>query len=188
MALYVPEVAPLSRRQIESEASGVLAEFYHRLLEEPGKFPVLDFFDHCLREVYGLDTGVKPLSDGVEGVTFPDGRVFVSEETYRRACRGDGRARFTVLHESYHGIRHRNQIRSRLVHFGGLVLRRRQSIPAFRDPEWQANVFAAAALMPAQMLRIVAQRAARPYLAREVSSTFGVSVQAAEVRISQLGL
>ena len=185
MSSWVPEVRPLSRADIERQAFAVLQRFYPKLLREPGWFPVIDFFD-ILRDAYGLDPGVEELSDGVEGVTWPDGRVILSEETYRAASQGNGRARFTVPHEGYHGIQHRGQIRRALVHTGGLVLHRRQSIPAYKDPEWQANVFAAAVLMPALMVKAVVANVFDPVGA--IVRTFGVSRTAAEVRISQLRL
>ncbi len=108
MSTYVPVVKPMSRMDIEADAKTVIRRFYPRLLRRPGQFPVLDFFD-LLKDEYGLEPGVEPLSDGVEGMTFPDGRVLVSEETYRGAHCGVGRCRFTVPHESYHGIKHRAQ-------------------------------------------------------------------------------
>src|SRR6266852_2259914 len=106
MSLYVPAVRPLSARNIEKQAMRISQAFYPHLLEEPGPFPVLDFFD-LLKDQFGLDPSVEELSDGVEGITWPDGRVVVSEWTYRAAHLGQGRARFTVAHEAYHGIEHR---------------------------------------------------------------------------------
>src|SRR5215831_18064034 len=140
MSVYVPAVRPLSARNIEQQAIAITQRFYPELLTEPGEFPVLDFFDR-LRDDYHLDPGVEELSAGVEGITWPDGRVILSEQTYRAAFEGQGRARFTVVHEAYHGIEHRSQIQRALVHTGELVLYRRQTIAAFRDPEWQANTF-----------------------------------------------
>ncbi len=187
MSAYVPQVSPMSRSAIEAEATEMIGRYCPHLLEEPGCFPVLDFFDHYLRENHGLDTGVQQLSDGVEGETWPDGRVIVNEDTYRGAARGNGRDRFTILHEGYHGIKHRRQIRSHLAHRGGLLLHRRSSIPAYLDPEWQANVFASAALMPATMVRLVAASVEPFFRVSKVCTTFGVSGQAAEVRLSSLG-
>jgi Zn-dependent peptidase ImmA (M78 family) len=128
------------------------------------------------------------LSDGVEGVTWPDGRVIVSEATYRGAYQGNGRDRFTIVHETYHGIRHRTQIRTKLVHAGQLVLHRRSTIEPFRDPEWQANVFAAAVLMPRSMVHAMAEDVGRHSLVTAMIDVFGVSRKAAEVRVDQLGI
>lgn len=184
---YVPRVRPMSRAQIEADANAVIRRHYPKLLQKPGPFPVLDFFD-LLRDKYDLDPGVEQLSDGIEGMTFPDGRVIVSEETYRSAYDGVGRARFTVPHECYHGIQHRAQIRKALVDSGELVLYRRQTVKPYEDPEWQANTFAAAVLMPDEMVRRVCSKQNSLIILPTMCDEFGVSVQAAEVRLKKLGL
>ena len=186
MESYVPVVAPQSRRDIERCATRVIRRFYPKLLREPGPFPVLDFFDHVIREEYGLDSGVEALSDGVEGMTWPDGRVLVSEDTYSGAAADLCRPRFTVVHECFHGMKHRAQIRRVLVDTGELVLYRRHDIKPFLDPEWQANMFAGAVLMPETMVRRLADEGHRLLLPSVMTSVFDVSLQAAEVRLKKL--
>jgi hypothetical protein len=185
MSQFVPVVAPMSRADIERDATLVIARFRPDLLRKPGSFPVLKLFD-ALRDQYDLDPGVEELSDGVEGMTFPDGRVLLSEETYRGAHDGQGRPRFTVLHECYHGVKHREQIRRALIDTGELVVYRRQSIRPFLDPEWQANAFAGALLMPEEMVRLLASKEHRLLLPDAMAEEFGVSNKAAEVRLSVL--
>jgi IrrE N-terminal-like domain len=187
MSTLVPAVAPLSRRQIEAEALALTQEFCPDRLKEPGPFPVRLFFE-WLEDRFSLDVGVEELSAGVEGITWPDGRVIVSEPTYRGMVAGDGRSRFTVVHECYHGIRHSRQLRAALVHTGALVLHRRPSLPPYRDPEWQANAFAGAILMPTEMVqRVVASRRAGVRgVEFAIAGEFQVSVRAAEVRLEVL--
>ena len=186
MNQYVPAVAPLSRAEIEQDATRIITKFKPALLKKPGCFPVLKLFDAL--EDYGLEPGVEELSDGVEGMTYPDGRVLLSEETYRGAYERQGRPRFTVVHECCHGIKHREQIRRALFDTGEIVVYRRQSIKPFLDPEWQANVFSSALLMPAQMVRILAEREHRMLLVSTMAEVFGVSFKAAEVRLKVLGI
>lgn len=188
MSRYVPVVAPLSRKDIEQHAREVIERHHPDLLKKPGKFPVLDFFDHTLVDEYGLDSGVEGLSDGVEGITWPDGRVLISEATYIDASNGAGRGRFTVMHECYHGIQHRNQIHEALIDVGELVLYRRADIKAYLDPEWQANMFAGAVLMPEDMIRELALTESRWSLPGAMVEAFGVSLQAAEVRLKKIGM
>lgn len=189
MSNYVPAVAPLSRSNIERDAQRVIALHFPTLLTEAKPFPVLHFFDHVLRDEYGLDPGVEPLSDGVEGMTWPDGRVLVSEDTYRGAASGNGRARFTIVHEAYHGIKHRQQIQRALVDAGELVLYRRTDLKPYLDPEWQANTFAGAVLMPEPIVRYLHARHKSPtYLASVMTQQFQVSLKAAEVRLKKLGI
>lgn len=187
MSQLVPVVAPMSRAEIEQHATIIIRRFDPRLLRTPGHFPVLRLFD-ALSDEYELDPGVEELSDGVEGMTFPDGRVLLSEETYRGAHAGLGRPRFTVPHECYHGIKHREQIRRALSDTGELVVYRRQIVKPYRDPEWQANAFSGALLMPAPMVRLLAEGEHRLVLSRRMAEEFGVSLQAAEVRLKVLGM
>jgi len=164
-----------------------LQRHYPHLLRTPGALPVLDFFD-VLKDSYSLDTGVEELPDGVEGMTWPDGRVIVSEDTYRGAANGIGRPRFTIPHEGFHGLEHRKQIRKALTDTGELVLYRRQTIEAFRDPEWQANTFASAMLMPEPMVRLLARREKHLFLQSTMVEVFQVSASAAKVRMSKLSI
>jgi hypothetical protein len=184
---FVPVVAGMSRAEIERDSIRIITEFQPDLLRNPGRFPVLKLFE-SLEDQYGLDVGVEELSDGVEGMTFPDGRVLLSEATYRGANDGAGRQRFTVLHECYHGIKHRKQIQRALVDVGELVMCRRQSIKPYLDPEWQANAFAAAVLMPEKMVRLLARRHHRFSLPDAMATEFGTSIQAAEIRLEKLNI
>lgn len=187
MSEFVPSVQPLSRNDIESHAVQIIRRFYPHLLRKPGAFNVLDFFD-LLRDEFGLDPAVDQLPDGVEGMTWPDGRVIVSEETYRGAALGKGRPRFTIPHEGYHGIQHRSQIRKALYDSGELILYRRQLVRPYQDPEWQANTFASSILMPASMVQELAKKESRLFLAETMTEVFQVSPTAAEVRLKKLGL
>jgi hypothetical protein len=183
---FVFAVSPLSRKDIEADATTILGRFVPSLLREPGPFDVVHFFDHTLRDVYKLDTAVQHLEDGVEGQAWPDGRVFVSENTYNMACLKDGRGRYTIAHECYHGIKHRSQIRNVLVHTGQATLYRRHSLPAYRDPEWQADYFAACVLMPAPMVGLLANRVANGQIVQSIVETFQVSWTAARIRAEQV--
>jgi hypothetical protein len=186
MSSYVPTVLPLSRRDIESCAERLVKQFFPYCLNTPGPFPVLMFFDSVLPDAFGLDTGVEELSDGVEGMTWPDGRVLLSPDTYAMAAAGQGRARFTTMHESFHGIQHQKQIRRVLSDTGRITLHRRGAIPPYLDPEWQANVFAAAAMMPANMVEYLGKRVSKGMLPFEMARVFQVSSEAAQIRAEQV--
>jgi Zn-dependent peptidase ImmA (M78 family) len=69
---------------------------------------------------------------------------------------------------------------------GELVVYRRQIVKPYRDPEWQANTFSSALLMPAQMVRLLASKEHRLLLPGTMTEEFGVSFQAAEVRLKVL--
>lgn len=183
---YVFAVRPKSGAQIEAEAKEILDAFSPHLLNHPGAFDVLKFFDHTLQDVYGLKTGVALMTDGVEGQAWPDGRVFVSETTYDGACDKKGRARFTISHECFHGLKHLDQIRSVLTHGESAVLYRRTLIPPYRDPEWHADRFAASLLMPASMVSVVARKKPPGQIEQAIVDTFQVSAAAAKIRVKQV--
>jgi len=183
MSTYVPRVAAKSKREIEEEAAKILRLHFPQLLRTPGRLNVLEFWE-LLGDEYGLQPGVDDLSDGTEGMTWPDGRVLVNEATYRGVVRGNGRSRFTMCHEAYHGLQHRSQIRNVLVDTGELALFRRGELKPAVDPEWQANVFAASILMPWPTVKSVLSEAADKPI-EDVMYFFGVSKTAASIRIKE---
>ena len=66
--------------------------------------------------------------------------IYLRENVYNGAIEGNGRDRFTVAHEIAHYLLH---------HQGSIRFARRQTdVPAYMNPEWQANVLAAELLMP----------------------------------------
>lgn len=83
---------------------------------------------------------------GVEGLTWKQGHtITVPQSTYNAACRGHGRSRFTLCHELGHLFMHAN----------GQFARTSGNLPDEEDSEWQADVFAAALLMPQEMVHAV---------------------------------
>lgn len=86
------------------------------------------------------------------------------EDVYAGLLNNHGRDRFTAMHEVGHAVLHRVTLNR--VSGEGVV-------SAFRDPEWQANTFAAAALMPISLMP------ATPSI-RGVMQEFGVTSDAAQ--------
>lgn len=93
------------------------------------------------------------------------------EDVYEGLVKQNRRDRFTAMHEAGHAILHRGQLNRSM---GG-------AIPAYRDPEWQANTFAAAILMPPKL--VAACRSIK-----EVISEFGVTPDAARVWVRLAGV
>lgn len=92
----------------------------------------------------------------------------IREDVYFRACEGSPRDRFTIAHEIGHFCLHSN----------GVILSRaqdRQRIPAYRNPEWQANTFASFFLMPQHLIRGMSPK--------EIAKKFGTSYQAATIAL-----
>lgn len=143
---YVPRVKGMSYREIEVLANKHREGIFPRTLTLPKPVDVEQVW-----ETIG-DTFVTVVSDslpeGIEGRTWPNGIVEISEATFHGMRRNDPRSRFTVIHECAHAILHVDQIKKVLESRGAVTLNRREDIPAYQDPEWQANAFAASYLMP----------------------------------------
>lgn len=178
---FVPSVTPMSYRDTERVAEKQLLAMFPERLETPGIIDVIETWE-LLGDTETFTASVCELPPGVEGRTWPDGRVELAETTYVSACNGDTRARFTVAHECAHAWQHAEQIKSVLESGKGLRLNRRQEIPAYCDPEWQADAIAAAYLMPRVALKKIEAAGQRlsPHVLQE---TFQVSYTAACKRI-----
>jgi hypothetical protein len=98
--------------------------------------------------------------------------LYLREDVYDGLLNNRGRDRFTACHEMGHVILH-----------GGTLNRRMPNtrVAAFRNPEWQANSFAAAILMPRNMALTLASHMA-------FREAFGVTESAAKVRAKVLGM
>lgn len=76
---------------------------------------------------------------------FPDGHTIrIRESVYDGARQGFGRDRYTVIHEIYHFIWHESAAIS--------LARNPDEVPRYENPEWQADVFAGAFLMPRHLI------------------------------------
>ena len=113
-----------------------------------------------------------------------------------RAMRGDGRARFTFAHEIGHVILHHKQLEK----YQGSMYRDtlctaserlKEGQRIYEHPEWQANAYAGALLVPThgarRLVRYIRDHKTDPEVtATDVADTFKVSYQMANIRLSQL--
>ncbi len=113
-------------------------------LQEQAYFPIIAVIEPVLSRLlpdYVFRVGEIAEMGRAEGHTSPDGTyIELREDVYEKACYGDGRARFTAAHELGHLVMHTNIVLMRAPEG--------QKTPAYCDSEWQANLFAAAILMP----------------------------------------
>lgn len=141
-------------------------------------FNVIRFLEHVLPKLYPdftyeiVDDSELGDAEGMNCLGTP--KIILPESVYEALYMDDGRARFTVAHEIGHLILHPKHRLSLSRNVGEVV-------PAFRDPEKQANRFAAALLMPKRLL--VNYRSAT---VADIMDIFGVSNQAAEIRMGAL--
>ena len=156
------------------------------LLVCPAPFPVPDFFEFYLPQKYKVKSGPAELPPGHEGLTEPPGSVLLAGHVYEAMLDGQPRARFTPVHEGAHAIVHLPTLRKlncRLVEGVGLTLYRREDLPSYADPEWQANRIAGAILMPKYPVQMLVEKYGHDASALE--EIFQVSRAAAEVRLDQ---
>lgn len=201
----VGRASPRSRRDIEELAERMAKKLFPTACEQLEYIPVEELFrDESLNREFEreLDDAVcweqVALNDHVGGAAdFAEGRfrIRIRNDFFQKAEAGDGRSRFTIAHEIGH------------VRLHGELLKRQQEA-VFRDytctateqldpgmkiyesPEWQANVFAAAFLMPEAMLKRWVQNkkcAQADILAvRDLARDFRVSFEAARIRMERL--
>jgi hypothetical protein len=190
VSVRVPKVQPLSRAAIERIAESFVAKVSPESLSGSARLPVQKIVEFQLPDLFDVQFHVDDLPVGVEG-RFEGNTLTLATEVYNELLQGLARPRFTVAHEIGHCALHRHilQLLNRAEHRGRVVLYRRDTVEAFRDPEWQANVFAGAALMPLGAVKSVQATLPAKFLRLlpdRVASKMGVSVEAAKVRISVL--
>ena len=102
------------------------------------------------------------------------GKIYIKESVMNRACNNSyDRGAFTLIHELGHFFLHYIQLDAKLCRVEDEI-----DVPAYRDPEWQANAFASEFLMP-----FVACIDMTP---DEIRNTFHVSKKAATIRASEI--
>ena len=92
----------------------------------------------------------------------------VRRDVYEDAYYGNPRHRYTIAHELGHYFMHDDI--TKFSRCGDNI-----EIPAYRDPEWQANVFASAFMMDKKLIRGMTPE--------EVARKCGTSVKSAEIAL-----
>lgn len=176
---YVPrgyQVTPRSRAKIRETAE--FARFVCGLGDET-RFDVDIILEHRLGPV-GLHWDIvdkRELGDDQEARAIPDAGVLLVREDIHAQWTDEtswgARARFTFAHELGHLFMHTGVPFHR-------TQEKRTSHPPFEDSEWQADTFAAEFLMPVRLVNAHCRSAA------EIVREFGVSRQAARIRVANL--
>lgn len=116
------------------------------------------------------------MGDAEAYTEFNPPQIAVRESIYKLAQKFDGRARMTFGHELGHLVMHPGAAKLRLESGNKSA----QKIKPFESAEWQARKFGAFFLLPAH---IVSQFGSF----RELAANCQVSLQAAEIRFSEVG-
>lgn len=190
MKVYL--VAPLSKDKIEQVAEAILSEFDPGMLAEPKALDVLSLIDPFLMKKYGWSLDVREdLAAGTLGLADPKEKtISLSQESYERLAKGDGRSRFSGCHEFGHVALHRAQMRFRMITMTSeteaLYRTERSNLKPFEDPEWQADYLAGCLLMPRKAVFTLSKNTSKHELVEKMIRVFQVSKHAAEVRLKKL--
>lgn len=144
-------------------------------LEKCERLPVVTILEKVMGSIFpDFEWGVVSEHEMTEeGKTYPgSNEIKIRQDVYVAACKGDGRARFTIMHEIGHFILHSTP-RIALCR-----LENGEKLPAYEDPEWQANTFAAECLMDIDVVR------GMDFL--QISEVCGVTWSAAQTRVNKL--
>lgn len=161
-----------SRVDIETLARDVRGLFGINGDDRASMLPLLE---HVLPEVMdGYEFRV--VEDGAIGTAeaitdFMKPIITFTNSVYQRLRVANGRARFTAAHELGH----------LLMHTGRGVGYARGNVKPYQCPEWQADAFAGAFMMPSNGFRGLSS-------VDEAAALFGVSRSAAQTRAKTLGV
>ena len=163
---------PLSIKKIR-ELANMLREATN--CNDTAFFPVVHFIESILPSIDPEFALVIEDIDSMgvcHGLACPEEKcIKLREDVYERAIQGIGRDRFTLAHELGHYLHDDNNVTL-------ARMEKNKKIEPFRDPEWQANTFAAELLVPLNLIDT--------QNIYEIAENFGVSNQVAEIRLNKL--
>lgn len=137
---------PLSRRTIEQFANYVR---YQLNIGECLYVPIMKIVEHVIPTLdpsFQLDTTYEGEMNNEYANYCPQTNTLsIRQDVYIAACSDDPRHRFTVAHELGHYFIHDD-----VTAFSRCP--KNATVPTFRDPEWQANVFASEFLMSKNLI------------------------------------
>jgi Zn-dependent peptidase ImmA (M78 family) len=141
---------PLSRLQIRVLALSIRKTFK---LENEICFPVLEMLE-VMPDIFSQNNFTyeivpdSELPKSIQGDTdVANHYIRIKESVYEGACIGNGRDRYSIVHEISHYI---------LLAVLGFSFQRnisKRELKAFEDPEWQAECLAGELLMPYNLIK-----------------------------------
>ena len=164
---------PLSRGNITRIANEVRMSVN---MQDVRYFPIVDVIEHVLpilRDDFAMEIVSKEEMGSRYALTYPSRHLMrIREDVYHGAISNNGRDRFTLAHELAHYLLHKDDRIALARAVPGTP------VEAYRDPEWQANAFAADILMPPNLIHGMD--------ICDIAQEFGVSNQAASIQFSRL--
>lgn len=139
-------------------------------------FPIVEFLELIMPQIvkgFHICVFDKNQMGNIHGLACPeDNCINIREDVYEGAIKDNGRDRFTLAHELGHFLMHnKNHVKLARIENG-------QKCEIYRDPEWQANTFAAELLMPNNLMDTDN--------CFQIANDFGVSLSAAQIRVKKI--
>ncbi len=160
-------VTPLSLNQIRNAANVFRLLFGYK---EDSWLDIVAVLEELQDYGYTVEICSQTELRDKHGETYPSlKKIRIRNDVYDRACDGYGRDRLTIAHEIAHCFLHRGD----KVSFA-----RMENVPAYMNPEWQANAFAGEVLAPYKCVKDMDISA--------ISEHYGVSKQAAIIQKSRV--
>lgn len=143
------EASPLSRLNIR-ELTNLIRKVTG--LENEMYFPIKEFLEFVMPKMdkdFVLEIVPQSEMGSNHGLAFPEDKLIkLREDVYDGAVAGKPRDRLTMAHEVGHYFLHTKERISFARNRGGA-----EQLPAYKDPEWQANAFAGELLAPPHIIR-----------------------------------
>jgi Zn-dependent peptidase ImmA (M78 family) len=161
-------VKPMSRSKI-SEITSALRSVLG--IAETAYFPIVYFIENLLLRIdpkFEFIICSKEEMGCQEGLTIPDKHIMkIREDVYIGATKyHNPRDLFTLAHELAHYVLHTSD--------GVVFSRINGKVEAFRDPEWQANTFAAELMCPSKVAKYMSEE--------DIVAAFRVSKKVAKIQ------
>ncbi len=138
-------------------------------------FPVIRFAELALPQIDSeynfMVNPTKEMPDKYACYNAFNNTMEVREDVYQMAICGDGRHRFTIAHELGHYFLHKDGVKLCRIEENAKMV-------SYIDPEWQANTFASALLMPPRLIKGLS--------AFEISKLCQTSAQAAQIAFNKV--
>ncbi len=182
----------MSGLQIDNFATNIIARYQPEVLKGGKAFDVLRFVDTKLEDLAGVTPVYSnELPPEIYGLTDSANKQVIFQEDLATDESSVNFFRSTQAHETGHCFLHVPQLqqRSRTQVFrqakgeDSIHLYRKDDIPIYRNPEWQAWRFAGALLMPENPLRMMLHDGAS---FEDISETFEVNIPFLKTRLKAL--
>lgn len=137
---------PMSKAKIHH-----IAEAARKMIlesEDPYEFPIVKAIENLTKYDSRFNYEIVEdceLPNAYANYCPANNTMTIRQSVYTGALNGHGRDRFTLAHELGHYFLHDDE--TTFSRTSGAV------VPTYKNPEWQANTFASAILMPRRLIR-----------------------------------